>query len=115
MILNKKQRAAAVDYLNDKVDMPAIGEKLEGAIIKSGIVAIEQVLYNVIPNEVLQLLGTDEGLSKEELDSVIDYLIEYVSDEVKLPFINSGVVKGFVKQVINILLGGLQEGARLKD
>jgi hypothetical protein len=115
MILNEAQRTRAVNELNELVDIPRIGERFEAAIIRQGVKVLEGIIEDVLPEEVLELLALDDGLTQGEFEQLVSFLLALAAEKAKLPFINSGVVQGFAKQVIDIILSGLKQGSRLED
>lgn len=117
MILTDEQINYIVDKLNDKINLPILGERTEAKIIKG---AVSQVLAEVgdrIPKEYLKLIdNVADGILPSKAEEVEKSKLEiatFLNKKVNIPIIGERKEQTLFEMFVEILFDAMEEGKSL--
>ena len=93
---------ALAKQLNDSINIPIIGEKVEQKIFQEFVLKANSTLRDGLSPEVYGYLSNaDEGIGEEEKDAIKSEVFQLLQGKINIP-----IVKGKVEE---LLLGELSE------
>lgn len=103
--------------INEKVDLPILGEQAEFAIIKKAINKVLDVLEDEIPNEFVDFIeDTAQGFDPEQgtnVELVKENIITFVNEKVNLPLIGEKTEAKIFSTLVDILFEAMTKGKKL--
>ena len=116
-MLTEAQIDLLVKKVNDKINLPILGEKGEAFLFKFAIKKILVVLEKEIPEDFQKFIdNTVDGLvegGENNIEEVKSYLITFLNDKVNIPIIGENAEKKLITEVVNILFDAFKKGNKL--
>lgn len=105
---------AIANGINDKIDIPVIGEMQEEAIFKETIALVANVVLSLLPPSLAQaLFSPDKGLEEGYIGMLAERLSGSVAAKVDLPYLLPEQEVAIVKRVCLVLVQFLATGVSL--
>lgn len=113
MILNEHQIDTIAEKLNEKINLPLLGEKAEKAILLMGIRKVLEVMEENMPPEFSQFLtNAAEGFepsSEASLKEAKANIVTFVNKKVNLPIIGERAEKQLFQAVVDLLFDAMKK------
>lgn len=118
-MLTKKQIEHLVNKVNPKVDLPILGEGIEGEILEHVIGLIDGVLDEKLPPRLKKVLNdASDGIvpgGDQDLQTSIDETVRFLNNEINIPLIGEGTEKEIYHTVVSELFEAMQKGNKLEE
>lgn len=113
-MLSENQVNWLADQLNEKIDLPVIGEKAEKAIIQNALYKVLDVLEEELPADFLEFLddATDglEPQSEKEMDRIKEEMATFLNNNINLPLIGERKEQKVFEYVVGFLFDAMRKG-----
>lgn len=113
MILNQEQQKVVIQKVNDRINLPVLGEKAERAIFKFALKRLLKKLEEELPEDLVEFLDTTaDGIvpgGEESLKEVKEGIVNYLNDKVDIPILGEKGERQFISAVIDILFDAMQK------
>ena len=111
-MLNQKQITYIVKKVNEKVNVPIIGEKAEAQLIEKGVKKILALLEKELPEEVQNIISdAAEGVQPDmDLTEIKANTVEFLNKEINLPIVGEKFEKELFTEVVDILFNAMKKG-----
>lgn len=104
-LLTREQISATADVINEKVNIPILGEKIERYIFIGAIVTIDEVLSNEAEFNVANYIANpSEGITSEEKSRIVAFIAQRVNEKVDIPVVTEGLEAMLFPLVIEALV-----------
>lgn len=91
--------------LNARINVPIINETKEEKIFVKIILAIDNFLYDNLPNEFYDLIrSTDKGIDEKEAKRLVRRLTKLANDKVDIPYLPEAAERFAIKFVIGLVV-----------
>jgi hypothetical protein len=116
-MLSNEQITWIVDKVNEKINVPIIGERAEAKFIRKGIERILKLLEENLPEEVFQLLDdAAAGVEpSEDLQGIKENTVDFLNKEINLPIVGEEFEKTLFTEVVDLIFDALQKGKKLGE
>lgn len=118
-MLSNEQVIYIAEKINEKVNLPILGEKAEFAIIKKAVEKVLKVLDNEIPEEYLDFLeDTSEGFDPEQganIQLLKNNIVEFVNKKVDIPLLGENTEKKVFTAGVDVLFDAMTKNKKLGD
>ena len=118
MLLTQAQKDHLIDLVNEKVNLPILGEKAERKLIEKGIDKVLEILAKELPPEVLQLLNdASDGFvpgGEGDIQDAIDSTVDFLNKEINLPLMNEQKEEELFKIVVEALFKAMEKGNKIE-
>jgi len=96
--------------LNDKINIPLIGETTEEKILIKIVIKIDRFLYDNLPNEIYDLVRSmDKGIDDNEAKRLIARLSKLANDYIDIPYIPESAEYVAIKFVIGVIINAARK------
>jgi len=113
--LTKKEQTAIAQRLNEKISLPFLSEAKEHAVLVKLILKIDNYLYNLLPNEIFDLIhDQDEGFDEIEAAQVAARLNKMAQADLNLPYLSDHHEYYAITFVLIVLINAMREGSDLE-
>lgn len=114
-MLNEEQKQFIVNKINDKVDLPILGEKMEGKFIRKAVDKVLICLEENLPPEIFGLLddlsdGIEPGIDVEEMKK---NTVDFLNKEVNLPIVGERFEENLFTEIVDLIFNALKKGNKL--
>lgn len=117
MILTKTQQNYLIDKVNERVNLPLLGERGEKRVFTHAIKKVLERLEEELPKEFIQLiddvsdgfLPSEEAEMQKSMNSVIDFL----NKKVNVPFMSEKKERQLFTIVVETLFDAMKKGNKL--
>lgn len=118
-MLSQAQIDYIADKLNEKINIPIIGEKFEKKLIVKGLEKVDKELDEHLPPEWSELLddvsdGIEPG-SPADLQSIKDNLVSFLNKKINIPIIGEKAEEKLLSAAIDLIFDALQKGKKLQN
>ena len=117
MILTDIQKNYLVDKINQKVNLPILGERAEKKLFAKAIDKILEKLEKELPEEILNYINeVSDGFipgGEGDLQDAIDASVRFLNKEVNIPLINEEKEEQLFTAVIESLFDAMKKGNKL--
>lgn len=118
MILDQEQIEWVVDEANKKINIPIIGEKLEGDILRAALDKILKVIDEKLPPKLTQTLkDLASGIEPGEPVSIAEVkadLVKEINEHVNIPIIGEKAEARIIDELLDILIEAITKNKRKK-
>lgn len=118
-MLSNVQVNFLAEKINEKVNLPILGEKAEFALIKKAIYKVLDALDDEIPEEFLDFLeDTAQGFDPENgtnIEQVKNNVVTFINKKVDLPIIGEKTEKKIFETLVDVLLDAMTKGKKLGE
>ena len=116
-MLTTEQKKYLAEKINDKINLPILGEKAEFKIIMKALDKIDSVLETEVPDDFKEYLndvskGLDPGKAAE-IEMIKDNTVKFLNKKVDLPLVGERAEKKIFDLVIDLLLEAKKKGSKL--
>ncbi len=112
MILDDAQIDWITAKVNEKINVPILGEKAEGKFIRKALLKVLAKLEQELPPEVLRLI-TDaaEGVNPgDDISEIKANTVDFLNKEINLPILNEKKEAELFTIVVDLLFDAMQKG-----
>ena len=117
MILTKNQQNYLVNKVNEKVNLPLLGERGEKRVFSHAIKKILEKLEEELPEKYIQLMNdvSDGFIPSEEQDvkKAMKAIITFLNKSVNIPFMSERKEQRLFSIVIETLFEAMKKGNKL--
>jgi len=103
--------------INEKVNLPILGEQAELMIITEALKKIDQILEKELPPGFKDFLNnTTAGIvpgSPTDIQVIKDNLIVYINEKIDIPIIGERAERKLIAEVIELIVTALLKGNKL--
>jgi hypothetical protein len=115
-MLSDEQVAAMAVKLNEKVNLPIIGEKLEEVVFAKIIRKIDSELYKLVPNEYYQLIKiSSDGISDEDAEVFKSRLTPLINEKVNIPILSERRERKMIEFVLDTIIDAMRKNFKLEE
>ncbi|HCS27800.1 MAG TPA: hypothetical protein DIW43_10115 [Spongiibacteraceae bacterium] len=98
------------ERLNEKVNVPLIGETTEEKILIKVVLKIDGFLYDNLPNEIYDLVRSlDKGIDDNEATRLINRLSVLANEKIDIPYIPESAEYVAMKFVIGVIINSARK------
>ena len=98
------------ERLNEKINVPLIGETTEEKILIKIIIKVDSFLYDNLPNEIYDLVRSlDKGISDQEAKRLIARLSKLANDNIDIPYIPESAEYVAIKFIIGVIINASRD------
>ena len=117
MELSENQKKYLVNKINEKINLPILGERGERKIFAFAIDKILETIKNNIPVEILPYIndiavGLVPG-GDADLDDAKEATVRMLNKEINIPFMGEKREKELFETVVDLLFNAMQKGNKL--
>lgn len=116
-MLTQEQMVWITLKVNQRVNLPVLGEEAESLIITSAVTKIDKLLDRELPPQFKEFLNnTSQGIqpgSPADLKVVKESLLTFVCKEVRIPVIGEKAERKLMAEIIDIIVEALQKGKKI--
>ena len=116
-MLSNEQVTFIANKINEKVNLPVLGEKAEFFIIKKAVQKLLKLLENEIPEEYLDFLDdTAKGFDPEQganIQLIKDNIVEFVNKKVDIPLLGEDTEKEVFSVAIDVIIDAMTKKKKL--
>lgn len=113
-MLSDEQIDWLADRLNEKVNLPIIGEKAEKAIITNALYKVLDVIEEELPPELVEFIddATDglEPQSEAEMDRIKDDMATFLNNNINLPLIGERKEQKVFEYIVDFIFEAMRKG-----
>ena len=114
-MLSEEQIQFIVDRVNEKVNVPILGEKAEGKLIRKAVDKVLKCLEENLPEEYFDFLddlsdGIEPGMDMEEIKR---NTVEFLNKEINLPIVGEKFEAKLFTEVVDLIFNALKKGEKL--
>lgn len=112
MILDEAQIDWIVKEVNKKVNVPLLGEKAEGKLIRKAVDLVLNKLDDALPEEVTKFMadaadGIEPGTDTTEMQ---ENTVDFLNKEINLPILNEKQEGDLIGKIVALLFDALEKG-----
>ena len=114
-MLSESQIQFIVDKVNEKVDMPVIGEKAEAFILRNAIEKVLKKLEESLPSEIFGFLDDlSNGLEPgQDIETMKANTVVFLNKEINLPIVGEKFEATLFTVVVDLIFDAMQKGRKL--
>lgn len=113
-MLSDEQIDWMVDRLNEKIDLPIVGEKAEKSIIANALYKVLDVLEEELPAELIEFIddATDglEPQSEAEMNRIKEEMATFLNNNINLPLIGERKEQKVFEFIVDFLFDAMRKG-----
>ena len=112
MILDEAQINWIVKEVNKKVNVPLLGEKAEGKLLRKAVELVLRKLDDALPEEITKFMtdaadGIEPGADTAEMQ---ENTVNFLNKEINLPILNEKQEGKLLKKIVALLFDALEKG-----
>lgn len=112
MILDEAQINWIVKEVNKKVNVPLLGEKAEGKLIRKAVDLVLAKLDDALPEEITKFMtdaadGIEPGADTAEMK---ENTVDFLNKEINLPILNEKQEGKLIGKIVDLLFDALEKG-----
>jgi hypothetical protein len=116
-MLTQDQMSWITIRVNEKVNLPVLGEEAESLIFTAAVEKIDKILDKELPAKFKEFLnnasmGITPG-SPADLKVMKEGLVNFICGQVKIPVIGEKAEKKLISEVVEIIVEALQKGKKI--
>ena len=112
--LGSKEVEKIASELNNLVNIPLIGEEKEQIILEKIIGLIDNALYEVLPDEIYDLVHmASDGISAKEAKIIRQRLPSIINPHVNIPIVTEEHEKVIIDKFLDIIELAIQKGKNI--
>jgi hypothetical protein len=113
-MLTKEQVNAISEQVNEKIDIPLFGEKIELFFIRTAVEKIDKILTDELPKEVYQTLNdASDGIDKKDIDTIKQKILNLLLEANILKMLDDNTKKQLYVLVLDIVINAMGKGGKL--
>ena len=102
------------DELNERVNIPFIGEGTEKELLVKVVKRIDDLLAEELPPELYNMLrDAGDGVTEEEAAELKEKLVTKLNGSLDIPFISEDTEEGIIRDVLDVIVAALVKNASL--
>ena len=103
------------EKLNNKINIPIIGETGEEKICVKIILKIDNFLYDNLPNEFYDLIrAADKGIDEEEAKMMVTRLTKLANEKINLPFLPEKTEETIFRFIIGLIVKSAKKNTNIE-
>lgn len=101
---------ALASRLNEKINVPLIGETTEEKILIKVVLKVDGFLYDNLPNEIYDLVrSVNKGVDEDEAKRLITRLSILANDKINIPYIPESAEYVAIKFIIGVIINAARK------
>ncbi len=105
MGLSRREISEIADVLNEKINIPIVGEKFEKYFLTGAIVHVDEILEGELGLDFNDLVSDpSSGLSQEEKQELLSKITEFINEKVNIPVISEMQEQFLIELVLNAIV-----------
>lgn len=113
--LSREEHIAIAERLNEKINLPFMGEAKEHAVLVKLILKIDNYFYEHLPNEIYSLIhNLDEGFDETEAAQLASRMNKMAHEDICLPLLSDHHEYYSITFVVSVLINAMREGCDLE-
>lgn len=113
-MLNTKEINDLATIINEKVDLPFVGEEIEQKIFIDVVRITDQLLFEKLPPELYELVkSTTDGISIIEAEKLKLVLVERLNKSFDIPYLPEFIEKQIFDLLITLIVDAMRKGSSL--
>jgi hypothetical protein len=114
--LTDREMLVLANQINDVINIPFVGEEKELIIFFRIIHWIDNLLYDLLPNEYYALIRSlENGITQEEANLIIKRLTPIINEAVNIPFVPEAIEGRIISIILSIIILAMTKGNKLQD
>jgi len=114
-MLTNEQIDAVVAKINQKINLPVLGEKTEAVIFKMVVKKILKFLEEHLPEEWINLINnTSDGLTPQEVNAIVDKLVRYMNAQIDIPLLSEDEEAIIFETVVRLIIESMAKNKSLE-
>lgn len=97
------------EKVNKEIDIPFVSERKEEKILIKIILKIDRFLYDNLPNELYDLIRSDDGISDQEAENLIVRLSKLVNSKIDIPYVPEFIEGKIFSLVIGLIVNAMRK------
>jgi len=107
---------AIAQKVNKVTNLPFLDEEKEFIVFGKIIKRIDQVLYNLLPNEYYELVkDASDGINKEEATKFEERLTPTLNNLINIPVLTENQEQKLIGFVLSIIINAMVKGLKLEE
>ena len=108
--MSQDEIKALASRLNQKINVPLIGETTEEKILIKVVLKVDGFLYDNLPNEIYDLVRSlDKGIDEDEAKRLVTRLSIMANDKIDIPYIPESAEYVAIKFVIGVIINAARK------
>jgi len=108
--MSEDEIKALASRLNEKINVPLIGETTEEKILIKVVLKVDGFLYDNLPNEIYDLVrNVDKGVDEDEAKRLITRLSILANDKINIPYIPESAEYVAIKFIIGVIINAARK------
>ena len=96
--------------LNQKINVPIIGETTEEKILIKIVLRVDTFLYDNLPNEIYDLVrSSDNGIDDKEATRLINRLSVLANEKINIPYIPESAEYVAIKYLLGVVVNAARK------
>ena len=113
-MLTKDEVELIASKLNHAVNLPILNEAREQLVFSKLVMLIDRFLYNVLPNEIYELIrDASDGIQAHDLPNIEDNLVSLATEYLNIPFLSRSQEETVYRVVIGLIVRSMLKGNTL--
>ena len=114
-MLSNEQIDTVVAKINQKINLPVLGEKTEAVIFKMVVKKILKFLEEHLPEEWINLINnTSDGLTPQEVNAIVDKLVRYMNAQIDIPLLSEDEEAIIFETVVRLIIESMAKNKSLE-
>ncbi len=116
-MLTEEQISRLAQKLNDRINLPIVGEGLELMLFKKIVRQMDKKIHDILPDELYQLINLlGQGFAEEEdLEETKARLVHALNNLFDIPFIKEEREQEIIVFFINIIVEALRRNKTMDE
>ena len=108
--LTQKEAQDLANLLNQKINIPIMGENSEGKILLKIVIKVDTFLYDNLPNEFYDLIRSlNKGIDDDEAKRLIKRLANLANEKIDIPYLPETVEYIAIRFILGIIINAARE------
>ncbi len=108
--MSENEVKALARRLNEKINVPLIGETREEKILIKIVLKVDRFLYDYLPNEIYDLVRSlDRGIDEDEAKRLITRLSILANDKIDIPYIPEAAEYVAIRFIIGVVINAARK------
>lgn len=114
IMLSKKQIVYITERVNEKINIPVIGEKIEFLFIRFAVEMVDEKMEEILPPEIAGLLTSiSNGIDPQEAEELKKRMVKYLNNHVNITLLNEESEAKVIELFMDVLADSFLEGNAL--
>ena len=113
-LLTEQEVQQIATKLNEAINLPLLGEPTEQIIFTKIVRRVDELLYQILPNEIYAFIRTiEEGLAAAESETLLERAATWLNAHLNIPWIPEALEQKIFRLIVEIIAWALRKGWNL--